>query len=208
MRKGWPVVLEEHEIVRSAGGVVSRLEGGRLQIVLVHRTKQNDWSFPKGRLENDEAPYVAALREVFEETSCICDLSKEISTVRYMDRNGNPKEVRYWRMTVVREIPFVPNAEINKIEWLSFSDALRLLTYKHDRMVLKRILVPNLVAHPAVQRGDSAAERRGDSPAERRDTPQLEQSLRPNCFLQHPASGGTSTHVASNLPAEQQDTKD
>lgn len=159
MRKGWPVVLDEHEIVRSAGGIVSRLESGRLQIVLVHRAKHDDWSFPKGRLEANEPPYVAALREVFEETSCICELVKELSTVRYMDRNGNPKEVRYWRMTVTQEIPFVSNSEIDKIVWLSFSDALKTLTYKHDRMVLKRTIVSFLpyeypraiLNHPAEQ---------------------------------------------------------
>ena len=52
---------------RSAGGVVYRMDGGRALYLLIRDSYKN-WGFPKGHLEVDEPPELAALREVQEET--------------------------------------------------------------------------------------------------------------------------------------------
>ncbi|MGZ4410625.1 MAG: NUDIX hydrolase, partial [Gaiellaceae bacterium] len=36
--------------VRAAGGLVGRLVGDELQVLLVHRPRYDDWSFPKGKV--------------------------------------------------------------------------------------------------------------------------------------------------------------
>ena len=41
-------------IVRAAGALVWREKGGDLQVLLVHRPRYDDWSFPKGKLESGE----------------------------------------------------------------------------------------------------------------------------------------------------------
>ena len=130
--------MDDKAIVRSAGGIVARkTENNRLQLLLIHRAKQNDWSFPKGRLELAETAEMAALREVLEETGCQCSLDRELPTLRYIDRHGHPKEVRYWLMTVVNEGPFTPNPEIDQIKWLTFLESFETLSYKMDRVLLK-----------------------------------------------------------------------
>lgn len=136
-RKGWPLIIDDTTIVRSAGGIVSRIVERRLQLLIIHRTRHKDWSFPKGRLEPHEAPEVAAIREVCEETGCQCTLENALPTVRYIDRNGHPKEVRYWTMSVVNETSFFPNDEVDQIEWVSFFQAIEKLSYKTDRILLK-----------------------------------------------------------------------
>ncbi len=52
------------DVVQAAGGLVVRRQSGLLQIVVVHRPVQHDWSFPKGKLEAGETLEMAALREV------------------------------------------------------------------------------------------------------------------------------------------------
>ena len=47
--------------VRAAGAVVTR-KGG--EVLLVHRPKYDDWSFPKGKLDRGEHVVTAAVREV------------------------------------------------------------------------------------------------------------------------------------------------
>ena len=42
------------EIVRAAGGLVVRRQSGQLQIAVVHRPVHQDWSYPKGKLEEGE----------------------------------------------------------------------------------------------------------------------------------------------------------
>jgi 8-oxo-dGTP diphosphatase len=54
-----PVVTEA--IVRAGGGIVWRRgQGGRVEIVLVHRPTYDDWSFPKGKLHLGETEAQAA----------------------------------------------------------------------------------------------------------------------------------------------------
>ncbi len=81
------------DVVQAAGGLVVRRQGGRLQIVVVHRPVQHDWSFPKGKLEAGETLDVAALREVREETGMTCELLRFIGHTEYVDRKGRQKTV-------------------------------------------------------------------------------------------------------------------
>jgi 8-oxo-dGTP diphosphatase len=115
--------------VRAAGGLVVR--GARLAVV--HRPRYDDWSLPKGKLDEGESWETAALREVAEETGLRCELLEELPAVLYADRRGRPKRVRYWRMAVVDEEAFVPGAEIDELRWLDRDAALATLTYVHDR---------------------------------------------------------------------------
>ena len=86
------------DVVQAAGGLVVRRQSGLLEIVVVHRPVQHDWSFPKGKLEAGETFEMAALREVREETGMACRLLRFIGHTEYVDRKGRPKAVAYWIM--------------------------------------------------------------------------------------------------------------
>ena len=120
-------------VVRAAGGVVWRLGlTGQTEVVVVHRPKYDDWSLPKGKCDDGEAPEDCALREVEEETGYRCILGPELPATTYRDRKGRVKEVRYWVMTLVSG-DFSVNDEVDEARWLGAGDACRLLTYQRDR---------------------------------------------------------------------------
>ena len=129
--------------VRAAGGLVVRpaRENG-IEVLLVHRPKYDDWSFPKGKLDSGETEEQAAVREVREETGFVCTLGDEIATVRYVDGKGRPKRVRYWMMTVAGGDADIPNAEVDELAWLTPDDASTLLTYSHDRDLARQLGEP------------------------------------------------------------------
>ncbi len=125
--------------VRAAGGLVTRVdEAGDPQVLLVHRSRYDDWSFPKGKLDGDETFEDAALREVLEETGLVCRLIDELAPVRYRDADGLPKLVRYWQMVPLEgDIgDFAFNSEIDDLQWVRPVEAARLLSYAHDRVLL------------------------------------------------------------------------
>ena len=123
-------------VIEAAGGVVWRRGSkGGLKVLLVHRERYDDWSFPKGKLDPGETHRHAALREVEEETGLRCKTGEELPETRYEDRKGRPKRVRYWTMQVV-DGSFTPNAEVDEVRWLSLAEARDLLTYAHDVEVL------------------------------------------------------------------------
>lgn len=121
--------------VKAGGGVVWRSPRGAVEVLLVHRPRYDDWSFPKGKLERDEKYLAGAVREVQEETGFSVVVGPELEPSRYIDGLGRPKKVRYWAMTV-RKGAFVPNDEVDTIAWLPVEKVAARLTYAHDVDVL------------------------------------------------------------------------
>jgi 8-oxo-dGTP pyrophosphatase MutT (NUDIX family) len=117
--------------VLAAGGVLLRVGPDGPEVAVIHRPKYEDWSLPKGKLDGDEGFEQAALREVEEETGMRADLGPELSSVRYRDRKGRSKLVRYWLMSVA-EGEFRPGPEVDELRWLDPDGATELLSYEHD----------------------------------------------------------------------------
>ena len=98
-------------LVHAAGGIVWRRVDGRIELVLVHRPRYDDWTFPKGKRKGDETDEDCALREVEEETGLRCSLGDELPSTEYEDSRGRPKIVRWWTME-----PESDTAEIDEDE--------------------------------------------------------------------------------------------
>jgi 8-oxo-dGTP diphosphatase len=124
------------KVVLAAGGVVwRRNQNGELEVLLVHRPKYDDWTLPKGKLDDGESAEDAALREVEEETGFSVDLGEELPATDYHDRYGRPKNVRYWVMHITGG-GFSPNREVDEVRWLPVEAAKEALSYPRDREVL------------------------------------------------------------------------
>ncbi|MGH8901434.1 MAG: NUDIX hydrolase [Egibacteraceae bacterium] len=128
-------------VVQAAGGVVWRREGGKPQVLLIHRPKYDDWTFPKGKLDPGEDHEAAAVREVAEETGLYCRLGAELASTTYRDRRGRLKRVRYWAMVPLSGV-FSPCREVDEVRWLSLDAAGFWLSYDRDRAVLTSFSLP------------------------------------------------------------------
>ena len=133
-----------NEVVQAAGGLVIRRRGDVLEIVLVHRPVHQDWSFPKGKLEEGETFETAALREVHEETGLSCRLLRFMGHTDYIDRKGRPKAVAYWVMTAEGGV-FRANEEVDEMRWVAVPEAGALLSYERDRELLGVLSASDLV---------------------------------------------------------------
>ena len=122
-------------MIEAAGGLVVRDRS----VLLVHRDRYDDWTFPKGKVEPGETWEEAALREVEEETSLRCELGAYLGTTHY-DHDGRPKEVRWWTMTSDDEAK--PANEVDAVRWATFGEAVEVLSYDRDRELLQRVPDP------------------------------------------------------------------
>ena len=91
--------------VRAAGGVPYRRNGDDLEVLLVHRPKYRDWTFPKGKVKDGETDEQAARREVEEEAGLEVELGPELTSTTYTDSRLRKKTVRYWAMGPVSKKP-------------------------------------------------------------------------------------------------------
>ena len=122
--------------VCAAGGVVWRpTDHGGTEVLLVHRPRYDDWSLPKGKLDDGERWAGAALREVEVESGLTCALGDPLVSVFYRDRRRRLIEVRYWAMEPLRG-GFEPYKEVDAVAWLDLHTAMAWVTYEFDLYVL------------------------------------------------------------------------
>jgi len=117
---------------RSAGAVVFRRTPGGVRL-LVLRAYAN-WDFPKGLVEEDEAEFHAAQREVFEETG-LADLAFPFGDDGYKETlpYAGGKVARYYLAeTGIAEVVLPVSPELGRPEhqewrWVSFDEAEAVL---------------------------------------------------------------------------------
>ncbi|MBD5785306.1 NUDIX domain-containing protein [Cellulosimicrobium terreum] len=144
--------MEHAPVIESAGALVWREHDGVLEVRLVHRPRYDDWSWPKGKLEEGETFQAAAAREVAEETGRPIVLGSPLPGLQYLTSEGRVKRVHYWagrRASRQRDahalaarapVPPVSPQEIDRAEWLSLDDAAQRLTRAADRTPLEALV--------------------------------------------------------------------
>ncbi|TMK17766.1 MAG: NUDIX hydrolase [Actinobacteria bacterium] len=126
-------------VVRAAGGVVYRpRRDGVREVAVIHRPRYDDWTLPKGKLDPGETLEEAAIREVREETGFRTEIERRIGEAAYRDRHGRPKRVTYYAMRPVKG-RFRKNDEVDELRWLTIDEAERLLSYGHDRNLVRQV---------------------------------------------------------------------
>lgn len=132
-------------IVVAAGAILWRRENGVLKVLLIHRDRYDDWSWPKGKLDKGESISEAGVREIREETGLKVCLGVKLQEIEYKLDNGQRKVVHYWAAEVTdRELAqqnFVPDEEVSSVGWFTVSEAKKKLTYKYDVEPLKTLQV-------------------------------------------------------------------
>ena len=109
------------------------------------------WSFPKGHMKLNENEKLTALREIKEETNLDVDLIEGYrETVKYLSDPETEKEVVYFLAQPKSGIIQKQEAEIKKIAWFKFENAIHRLTFNTDKEILKnaQLRMSELVNRP------------------------------------------------------------
>jgi 8-oxo-dGTP diphosphatase len=138
------VTAGDDEPILAAGGVLWRRAGDSSEILLIHRPRYDDWTLPKGKVEEGDGDLAStAQREVREETGRTGRMGADLGEIRYTVK-GRPKVVRYWAMELDPDAEatstFEPNSEVDELAWLSPDDARDRLVYLPDAEIVDRFL--------------------------------------------------------------------
>lgn len=106
----------------SAGGVVYRRAGERLEILMIE-DRYGKWTLPKGKQEPGETVEKTALREIREETGIDGRIVSRLTTVNYQyehpERGTVDKEVHYFLVEHTAGVGTPQLEEIKRLEWLT-----------------------------------------------------------------------------------------
>ena len=136
--------------VHAAGAIVWRGTGRTLEVLLVHRPRYDDWSWPKGKLDPGESLPACAVREVAEETGHSIVLGLPLPQVKYRLEDGRLKECHYWAGRVVEgadpsvlargPVPPCSPDEVDEVRWVKAAEARKLVTREDDRAPLDQLV--------------------------------------------------------------------
>jgi phosphohistidine phosphatase SixA/8-oxo-dGTP pyrophosphatase MutT (NUDIX family) len=138
------------EVILAAGTVTwRRSEDGIPLVALVHRPKYDDWSLPKGKMEESELAQACAYRETLEETGFEVRLQKYLGEIAYETTAGE-KRVKYWSAEFLGESGRPNLLEVDEVKWLKIDEVYDHLNRDSDREILSEFSKVELDAQPLV----------------------------------------------------------
>jgi 8-oxo-dGTP diphosphatase len=108
-----------------------RLTKDTLEVLLIHRPRYDDWSWPKGKIDDGETIPECAIREVREEIGLNASLGIPLPPIHYHVASGL-KVVYYWAVRVNGDRLVPDGDEVDSVMWCTPEKAARLLSNPSD----------------------------------------------------------------------------
>lgn len=103
------------------------------KIGLVYRKNKDDYTFPKGHLENNESLIECAIRETEEETGrkCILKSNKELGFIEYDNNEGHIKTYYFLALDSGPVDRAIREEDKELLVWVDFDEVESKLSYQN-----------------------------------------------------------------------------
>ena len=137
------ILLGEFDVI-AAGAIPWRVLNDELQVLIIHRPRYDDWSWPKGKLDDGESIPECAVREVGEEVGLQVQLGIPLEATAYTV-NQKAKVVYYWAAALANgDEPTVDGDEADEARWVGAKQAKSMLTNPSDAAPLDDLIEAHL----------------------------------------------------------------
>jgi 8-oxo-dGTP pyrophosphatase MutT (NUDIX family) len=125
----------------SSGGVIFRKSDDHFDVGLIATKNRTVWTLPKGIIDKDESPEMAAVREIQEETGLTGSIVDKLGEKSYWfylkDENAKCKKtVTYFLLEHVSGETNNFSWEVDEAGWFPLDEAINMLHYKSDKEIL------------------------------------------------------------------------
>ena len=114
----------------------------RKEVAIIYRPHKNDYSFPKGHVEEGETVKEGAIRECIEETGKDIELLRDdiIYTQKYTTPLGEDVEVQFYLANEIGEYQGEIKEEDKEIcKWIPFDEVSNILSYESNQKMWNSI---------------------------------------------------------------------
>jgi len=157
----------------SSGGVITRIEGSTIEVVLVGRARPERWSIPKGTPITGETLEETAMREVREETGLSVRILERLGDITYwFSARGvrHHKTVHFYLLEEVGGKMEDHDWENDFVEWVSADDALQRMSFASEISIVEKAIQQAVARHtssitPSLPHGEAPGNLRRDAQA-------------------------------------------
>lgn len=140
--------------INAAGALIWRYHREQLKLLVIHRPRYDDWSWPKGKQDPGETLPETAVREVREEVGLNVTLGVPLTVTAYRVKKHS-KEVFYWAAELPAGAkPKADEGEVDELRWVTPEQAQSMLTNRTDLEPLEALLklhaAGNLATRPVL----------------------------------------------------------
>ncbi len=129
----------------SAGGVAFRRTADSYEIAIISVVPSLRWQLPKGLIDADETPEIAALREVREEAGIETDALAPIEKIEYWyvgenrgERVRFHKSVHFFLLAYRSGTVENHDTEVAEARWVKTAEAVQMLAFKSEKEVVEK----------------------------------------------------------------------
>ena len=121
---------------KSCGAIV--IEDGK---VLLVKHNAGHWDFPKGHVEEGEAEFETAIREVKEETNIDIKIEKENRYIsEYSPKEDVMKTVIYFLGEKIGGEDKPQIEEVSDVEWVDVNKAVERITHQRSKDIMMQVI--------------------------------------------------------------------
>lgn len=125
---------------KSCGCVIYRI-ADVMRILIIKQSRNGNWSFPKGHVEDGETEIQTATREVLEEVGLRIKTKEGFrETIHYNPRANVNKDVVYFIAESKTGRVRLQKEEVSDYKWVRPEQAFKILSFVNDKQVLTKAL--------------------------------------------------------------------
>ena len=124
--------------IKKAGAIILS-SNDKHKIALLYRGKHNDWSFPKGHIEDGEDSINAMIREVKEETGLSIKILCELPEQNYLHPSGNTVSTKMFLVQSENDNLLKLEYKTDDIKWVPINEVISVLSYNNLKDYFKKV---------------------------------------------------------------------
>ncbi len=128
------------ETTEKAGAIILSNKD-KNNVALLHRSKQDDWSFPKGHVDPGENSTETMLREIKEETGLSVSILQTLPDLEYIHSSGKKISTKMFLVQSEDDSLLKIEFEGDEIQWVQCSNVINKLSYDNLKDYFEKTLL-------------------------------------------------------------------